>query len=245
MKKKDYIMILSMLIFVVALYFVSWLFSDDTEFRIVMGVVLLLIWFSFFVFVLLYRLLPKRNRETLEIKLSRQGFNTQKSFHYANDMGANVTLYVDFDSKQFASNVIYNNVIPFSRIANGRVEILPYGINSNKSNVHYVITIRRKGSDNAFDYIEMFNTFVNNADLTDKEEITEQMIAKYPSLKEIVELDAAIQQIAEINKSDGLDATEVDDEEWCKATESNDIDYDPNENATPNYTKPPFSDKRW
>ena len=244
MKKKDFILIIGLLIFEAALYAVCWFLVDGVEIRTVLGVVFILIWLIFLIAVLLFRLLPKRTRETLEIKLSRQGFNSQKSFHYSNDMGANVTLYVDFDSKQIASNVIYNNVLPFSRIASGHVEIRHYGINSNKSSVNYVIAIRRKGVDNCFDYIEMYNTLVDNADLTDKEEVSEQMIVKYPALKEIVELDAVIQQIADINKADGFDSTEVNDE-WIKSADSDEIDYDPNENSDPNYTKPPFSNKRW
>ena len=245
MKKLDWILIFSLLALVVVLFVVCWFISDDVELRVVMGVVFLLIWLGFVLVVVLYRFLPKRARETLEIKLSRQGFNAQKSFHYSNDMGANVALFIDYDGKQIASNVFYNNVIPFSRISGGRVEILSYGINSDKSIVHYVISIHRKGDDNAFDYVEMFNTVVENSDLPDKEEVTEKMIAKYPSLKEIVELDDEIKRIVELNKSDGFVTNEVADGEWQKAPDSDEIDYDPNENSDPNYTKPPFSNKRW
>ena len=246
MKKKDWILIFGFLIFVVALYVVTLFFSDDVEYRIIMAVVFFALWLVFTVFVVLYRVLPKRGRETLEIKLSRQGFNAQKVFHYTSDMaGINVTLYVDFDSKQLASNLFYNNVIPFSRVANGRVEFLPYGINTNKSIVHYVISIYRKDSENKFDYIELYNTVVENTDLSDNDEITEQMVVKYPSLREIVELDGVIKQIMEVNKSDGFDVSEVDSDSWEKDSDPDEIDYDPNENSYPNYTKPPFWNKKW
>ena len=245
MKKLDWILIFSLLIIVALLFAVCWFVSDEAEFRIVMGVVLFLIWLVFVLVVIMYRLLPKRGRETLEIKLSRLGFNIQKCYQYSNDVGISVTLYIDFDSKQIAGNVFYNNVIPFSRLASGRVEIVAYGINTNKSIVHYVISIRRKGSDNQYDYIEIFNTIVENSDLSDNEEITEQMLAKYPLLKDILDLDGDVQRIVSINEADGFVTNEVADGEWEKYSDSDEIDYDPSENSDPNYTKPPFSDKRW
>ena len=245
MKKKDWIYIIGLLLLVAALYGVSLLFSDDVEYRIIMGAICLVAWLAFTLGAVAYRLLTKRGRETLEIKLSRQGFNAQRRYQYSTDSGINITVYIDFDSKQFASNQLYNNVIPFSRIASGRIEIRSNAINTNKSTVLYVISIRRKGSENYYDYIEMFRTDVANGDLTDKEEITDLMIAKYPSLKDIVELDRDVQRIMEINKSDGVFVSEIPDGDWNKSPDSDEIDYDPNENTNPTYTKPPFSDKKW
>ena len=245
MKKKDWIYIICLLLFEAGLYGVGCLFSDNVEYRIVLGGVFFVIWLGFSVGLVLYRVLTKRGRETLEIKLSRQGFNIQKSFNYSNDMGANVTVYFDFDSKQFASNLLYNAVIPFSRVSSGRVEIRSYGANSNKSTVRYVISIRRKSDDNNYDYIEMFDTVVDNCDLSGTEEITEQMVAKYNSLKDIIELDNDVQRIIEINKSDGFVISAVTDDEWQQSADSDEIDHDSSENSDPHYTKPPFSDKKW
>ena len=245
MKKLDWICIVSLLLVVLVIFVVSCFFFDEAEYRIMMGAMCFGIWLVYTSIMVAYRLLSRRGHETLEIKLSRQGFNTQRSYHYSTDAGINITAYIDFDGKQFASNQIYNYVIPFSRIASGRVEIRSNALNANKSTVAYVISIRRKDSDNNYDYIDLFHTVVDNIDITDKEEITELMIAKYPSLKDIVELDSDVQRIIEINKSNGILVDELTDDDWQKDADSDEIDYDPNENTNPNYTKPPFSDKKW
>ena len=245
MKKLDWICIVSLLLVVLVIFVVSCFFFDEAEYRILMGAMCFGVWLVYTSIMVAYRLLSRRGRETLEIKLSRQGFNAQRSYHYSTDAGINIMVYIDFDSKQFASNQIYNYVIPFSRIASGRVEIRSNALNSNKSAVAYVISIRRKGSENYYDYIEVFGTVVENDDLSDGEEITNLMIAKYPSLKDIVELDRDLQRIIEINKSDDVFISEIPDGDWQKAADSDEIDYDPNENTNPNYTKPPFSDKKW
>ena len=156
-----------------------------------------------------------RLSEAFEIKLSRLGFNAQRSYisrHYA--LSKTVYICIDFDSKQFASNLIYRYVVPFSRIASGNIEVMSYNASSDKCIVHYVIAVSRKNDDMSYDYIELFDTVVDKSELGDNDQLTEQMFGKYPLLDQILALNEDIQKIVEINKADGVAKRLATDEEW-------------------------------
>lgn len=244
MKKSDWILISTIFAVLLALFVVIWFVLDDVIVSAVLGVSFFIIWVFLTVALMLIRVLPNRSRENAEIKLSRQGFNAQKSHIYYKE-GVNVTVDIDFDSKQLASNEIYNLIVPFSRIASGRIEIMSYGTSKTRSIVHYVISITRKGNDLEYDYIEMFNTIVNNSCLGADGEITEQMLQEYPALKDIVDLDQDIQKIMEINNADGVAMREVTEEEWQQCEDFDDGDVQSNDEDEPHYTKPPHWNSRW
>ena len=189
--------------------------------------------------------LENRRGESFEIKLSQLGFNAQKSYvghHVA--VENTVFIAIDFDSKQFASNLIYNQVVPFGRIASGRTEILPYAMSDEKCVVQYVISVARKDDDMSYDYIELFDTVVFKSELGENDSLTEEMLNKYPLLNEILALDEDIQKIIKINLADGVALRPASDDEW----QEQDMDSEQlqeSEETEANYTKPPFADKRW
>lgn len=245
MKKIDWTIIAVMLVVLVALFVVIWFVLDDVIVSVVLGVTFLIIWVLCIVAFKLIRVLPKRSRENDEIKLSRQCFNAQKSYLYYNEMGINVTVDIDFDNKQLASNKIYNLIVPFSRVASGRIEISSYGTSKTRSIVNYVISITRKDNDLSYDYIEIFNTIVNNSCLGADGEITEQMLQEYPALKDIVDLDQDIQKIMEINIADGVAMREATEEELQHSEEFENFDIKSDNDDEPHYTKPPHWNSRW
>ena len=182
--------------------------------------------------------------ETFEIKLSRMGFNAQKSYlgnHFAYEN--KVYICIDFDSKQFASNLIYHYVVPFSRVASGRIEILPYNMSKEKCIVRYVISISRKDDDMSYDYIELFDTVVYKSELGENDELTEPMFGKYPVLDDILALNEDIQKIIEINVADGVAVRFASDEEWEELDENDEQSTEDDDDR--HYTKPPFWNKRW
>ena len=205
----------------------------------------------FAVFALLNRV-KTRQSESFEMQLSRFGFNTQKSYTgHRLSVENTVRIGIDFDSKQFACNLIYRYVVPFSRIASGRIEVLPYNMANDKCVVQYVIAITRKDNDTMYDYIELFNTVVSKSELGENDQLTQEMIDKYSTLKDMLALNEDIQKIVQINIEDGAVLQQAIGEEWNEQTVGDEtqvddgLDYDPNENSNPNYTKPPFSNKRW
>ena len=189
--------------------------------------------------------MKNRLSESFEIKLSRMGFNTQKSYvGHRFDVENTVYICIDFDSKQFASNLIYNNVVPFSRIASGRIEVFPYNISKEKCIVRYVISVSRKNNDMSYDYIELFDTVVYKSEMGENDQLTEQMLSKYQVLNEMLALNEDIQKIVEINISDGVALREATPEEW-EEQEVAAEQYEENDENEPHYTKPPFWNKRW
>lgn len=181
--------------------------------------------------------------ESFETKLSRSGFSGQKTYvghHMA--VENKVCIVIDFNTKQFASNLIYKYVVPFSRVASGRIEILPYNMSKEQCIVQYVISISRKDNDMDYDYIALFDTVVDKSELGENDSLTAEMFDRYPLLSDILALNEDIQKIVEINKADGVALREATDEEWTEQPVDEGQSQDSDE---PHYTKPPFSDKRW
>ena len=163
---------------------------------------------------LLFNYLETHKGESFESQLSRIGVNTRKTYvghHIAPEN--KVCVVIDFDSKQFASNLIYHYVVPFSRIASGRIEVLPYATSREKCRVQYVISVRRKDNETNYDYIELFDTVVYKSELGENDQLTTEMFNKYPVLNDILALNEDVQKIMEINIKDGVALRDVTDDE--------------------------------
>ena len=156
-------------------------------------------------------------------------------------LGRKVVVLIDFPTKQFGSNLIYKQVVPFSRVASGRIEVLPYAASKEKCQVQYVIAISRKDNDLSYDYIEMFSTVVNKSELGENDQLTAEMFDKYPQLSDILALHEDVQKIMEINHADGVAMREATDGEWGEPSETEQVP----EDEQPHYTKPPFWNKKW
>ncbi|MCH5153248.1 MAG: hypothetical protein J1F68_04755 [Clostridiales bacterium] len=196
-----------------------------------------------FCLALLGNYMETHKGETIETKMYRSGFSGQKSYigHHLTAQNK-VVVMIDFKTKQFASNQIYRYVVPFSRVASGRIEVLPYNMSNEKCIVQYVIAIARNDGEMSYDYIELFDTVVDKSELGENDKLTEQMFDKYPLLNDILALNEDIQKIVKINQADGVALRQATDEEWQEPTAE---DEQTAENHEPNYTKPPFNDKRW
>lgn len=264
MKKKNYIVsaivaTIAIVAMVVACWFVNKAYGQpipDWAFGLVgvlLGVGILIVLVTF----VTYKAAGDKTQWTLRDELENVGFNVQRSYVGTNPQ-TNITtsFFVDFDAKQFASNEIYHYVAPFKRLVSGRIELTPIPFSHGKNDVHYLISILRKDTENTFDYIEMLSVLVDDVDLEQDETITESMVSKYPALQQIIDLDTDVKLIMQINADDGVGFREPTEEELAEYengsdsgngdTDANYDEDDSNSNEEDlHYTKPPFHDAHW
>lgn len=257
MKKKDWIIIgvtsAIMLIAEIIMYFV---WRKDTDEQVLLallggtsGVYVVVTLLA----VVLPARLGKRVKENFEMRLSREGFSMQNAHTYNNEATSQTTtVAIDFDTKRFACNLLYKDIVPFERIAASRIEFEPrYAgiVQDNKLVVSLVISVSEAYDEFQYFYISMFSVLVDKQDVGDKDEITPELLEKYPDLQQICDLQQDMLKLLEVNSSNGVAMRDATDEEWdqlaqdsVNGVENGDIDQPDDE---PHYTKPPFNDSRW
>lgn len=198
----------------------------------------------------------KRVTENFEMRISREGFSMQKVYTYNNEAASqSTTVAIDFDSKRFACNLLYKYIVPFERIAASRIEFAPRytGIlQDNKLVVSLVISVHEAYDEFKYFYISMFGVLVDGQDVGDNDDITPELLAKYPDLQQICDLQQDMLKLLEVNSSNGVAMHDATDEEWEQLAQNSDnvakngnIDQFGASDDQPHYTKPPFNDSRW
>ena len=131
---------------------------------------------------------------------------------------------IDFGSKRFASNQLLSKIVPFSDIISCNIEVKntnEFNIQLRKTFVSLIISVKM---DNALDifHIKALETAINNDDYNENFEITDALIEKYPSLKDIVLLKEDVERIIEINREDGVEHEYPSEDQWDEYLEQKD-----------------------
>ncbi|MCH5164425.1 MAG: hypothetical protein J1F36_05355 [Clostridiales bacterium] len=131
---------------------------------------------------------------------------------------------IDFGSKRFASNQLLSKIVPFSDIMSGNIEVKntnEFNIQTRKTFVSLIISVKIGNALDVF-YIETLQTTISNDDYSENFEITDALIEKYPSLKDIVLLKKDVERIIEINREDGVAYDHPSDDQWDEYLEQKD-----------------------
>ena len=139
--------------------------------------------------------------------LKRENFNTEKLYVWKNN-----ELHLDFSGKLVANNHLSTKpIFPFSDVVGYRfeafrisgdtyaehLEVLPDG----ERFVSIVLTIKKPEREFEFLYIPMFEVKVANSDIGETiENISDELLEKYPDLQQLVDLQKDVDNILEINK---------------------------------------------
>lgn len=139
--------------------------------------------------------------------LKRENFNTEKLYVWKNN-----ELHLDFSGKLVANNHLSTKpIFPFSDVVGYRfeafrisgdtyaehLEVLP----DDERFVSIVLTIKKPEREFEFLYIPMFEVKVANSDIGETiENISDELLEKYPDLQQLVDLQKDVDNILEINK---------------------------------------------
>ena len=169
-------------------------------------------WWAYIVALVIYALivylviiLTKRSTAQFDALLAREGFSAQKSYVWGNQK-----LLVDFDSQRIANTYLSTRpLIAFSDVAGYRIESYRSGkdveLPDDKRFVSFVLSVKKHDDEFEYMYIPLFEIKVDNIDLPDKMiEISDELVAKYPELKDMYELQTDVKTILQINEAEGV-----------------------------------------
>ena len=139
--------------------------------------------------------------------LKRENFNTEKKY-----VSGTTELHIDFTNKLVANNYLSTKpIFPFEDVVGYRfetfrisgeayaehLEVLP----EDERFVSIVITVKKPEREFEFLYVPMFEVKVANDDIGETlENLSAELVEKYPDLQQIVELQKDVDDILENNK---------------------------------------------
>ena len=147
-------------------------------------------------------------------QLKKANFNTEK-LHVWGD----TQLHIDFTGKRIANNYLSTKpIFPFSDVVGYRFETYRISgetyaehlevLSDDEQFVNIVLTIKRPEHEFEYLYIPMFEVKVLRADVGEGvESLSDELVAKYPDLQQIVDLQKDIELILASNKYDASDHT--------------------------------------
>ena len=139
--------------------------------------------------------------------MQRENFNTEKLYVWKN-----TELHIDFTGKLVANNYLATKpIFPFSDVVGYRFEAYRISgetyaehlevLSDDERFISIVIAIKKPEHEFEFLYIPMFEVKVANDDIGETiENISCELVEKYPDLQQIVDLQKDIENIVEINK---------------------------------------------
>ena len=152
-------------------------------------------------------LLYVMSKQRFERILKRENFNTEKLYVWKNS-----ELHLDFSGKLVANNHLSTKpIFPFSDVVGYRfeafrisgdtyaehLEVLP----DDERFVSIVLTIKKPEREFEFLYIPMFEVKVANSDIGENiENISDELLEKYPDLQQLVDLQKDVDKILSMNK---------------------------------------------
>lgn len=184
--------------------------------------------------VCLYYRLKAASEDAFERRLSDAHFNVQRRYRLNNGLST-FNVCIDFDGKLFACDLLYKDIIPFSRIANCRMEL--DGRYRRQTIFSVVMSLHGNGADPDKTEIEIFDnvTLFRRTLPAEVDEITDDLPERFPELQIAFDLQKDMDRIYAVNAEDGFGTVIVEEpkaEDWVKPD-----DYD-----EPHFTKPPHSD---
>ena len=146
------------------------------------------------------------SRQSFARLIRRENFNTEKLYVWKD-----TELHIDFTGKLIANSYLSTKpIFPFSDLVGYRfetfrisgdtyaehLEVLP----DNERFVSIVLTIKKPDREFEFLYIPMFEVKVSNDDIGETiENLSDELVEKYPDLQQIVELQKDIETILATN----------------------------------------------
>ena len=152
-------------------------------------------------------LLYAMQKQSFARLLKKENFNTEKLYVWKN-----VELHLDFSGKRVANNYLSTKpIFPFCDLVGYRfetfrisgetyaehVQVLP----DEERFVSIVLTVKRPEHEFEFLYISMFEVKVASDDIGENlENLSAELVAKYPDLQQLVELQKDVEEILAANK---------------------------------------------
>lgn len=186
--------------------------------------------------VCLYFRLKAAADDVFERKLSAANFYVQRRYKLNNGMST-IDVCIDFDDKLFACNMLYKDIIPFSRIANCRTELSRFG---HRTTFSVVMSLRSSDASfdsdssdeiEALDNVTLFQRVLH----AEIDEVTEDLPNRFPELQVAFDLQRDMDRIYEVNVRDGFNSVIVEEPteaDWVQPDDFNDY----------HYSKPPHGD---
>ena len=168
-------------------------------------------WWAFIVALVIFGLvvylvilLAERSAKRFETMLLGEGISTEKQYKWGN-----YVLYVDFESGRLANNYLSTRqIISFGDVAGCRIETYRNGeevdLPDEQLFVSFVISLKKEGFEYEYQYLPVFEIKVSADDAQDINEITPELVEKYPELADMHLLQTDIQKILEINTANGI-----------------------------------------
>ena len=153
-------------------------------------------------------LLYAMSRQSFTRLMQRENFNTEKLYVWKD-----IELHIDFTGKRIANNYLSTKpMFPFSDVVGCRFEAFRISgdtyaehlevLNDDERFVGIVLTIKKPEHEFEFLYISMFEVKVANDDIGETiESLPDELVAKYPDLQQLVELQKDVERILATNKS--------------------------------------------
>ena len=151
-------------------------------------------------------LLYAMSRQSFARLIRRENFNTEKLYVWKD-----TELHIDFTGKLIANSYLSTKpIFPFSDLVGYRfetfrisgdtyaehLEVLP----DNERFISIVLTIKKPDREFEFLYIPMFEVKVSNDDIGETiENLSDELVEKYPDLQQIVELQKDVETILATN----------------------------------------------
>lgn len=160
--------------------------------------------FIFALLVYLVYLLIGNRTERFDKQLAGEKFNVDKRYDWLDQ-----SLCLDFTSKCVANTYLSTKpFFPFSDVAGYRYETYQNNkdveLPDDKRYVSLVITVKKEGFEYEYMYIPVFEVVVDNDCIGDNFEITDELLEKYPELKQVAKLQNDLDAIEQINQADGI-----------------------------------------
>lgn len=169
-------------------------------------------WWAYIIALVIYALivylviiLAARSKQEFDALLARENFTVDKEYKWDRH-----SLYIDFTSKRIANTYLSTKpIVPFCDIAGLRIESYQSGIEQelpdDKRFLSLVLTVKKEGFEYEYLYIPMYEIAVDVADIPEQSnEISAELVEKYPELKDMHELQADVKKILETNLADGI-----------------------------------------
>ena len=153
-------------------------------------------------------LLYAMSRQSFARLMQRENFNTDKLYVWKD-----TELHIDFAGKRVANSYLSTKpIFPFSDVVGYRFETFRISgdthaehvevLSDDERFVSLVLTIKRPEHEFEFLYIPMFEVKVSNSDIGESvETLSDELVAKYPDLQQLVELQKDVETILSINKN--------------------------------------------
>ena len=166
------------------------------------AVIVALVIFGLIVYLVI--LLSERSAKRFETLLLTEGISTEKQYKWGNYL-----LYVDFTGQRLANNYLSTRqIIPFSDVAGYRIESYRSSENvelpQEQIFLSLVISLKKDGFEFEYQYLPVFEIKVESAAVDDFNEITDELVERFPELSEMLALQQDLKKIIEINSENGI-----------------------------------------